>query len=89
MTGETETAIKTIHIVVEIDRNTRKTLEFGTSEVTGRQIKERAGVPLDNDLARRQGHKLDLVTNDQLITIKNGDHFIVLPPGTISKSGRS
>ena len=79
-----ETAIKTIHIFVEIDRNTQKKLEFETSEVTGRQIKEQAGVPLDNDLARRQGQKLELVTNDQPVTIKNGDHFVSLPPGTIS-----
>ena len=84
MTVDMETAVKTIQIFVEIDRNTQKKLEFGTSEVTGRQIKEAAGVSLDNDLARRQGQKLDLVTNDQPITIKNGDHFVVLPPGTIS-----
>lgn len=79
-----ETAIKTIHIFVEIDRNTKKKLEFETSETTGRQIKEAAGVPLENDLARRHGQKLDLVTNDQPIEIQNGDHFIVFPPGTIS-----
>lgn len=84
MTAATEIATKVIHIFIEIDRNTRKELEFETREVTGRQIKERAGVPLDNDLARRQGQKLDLVTNDEPVTIKNGDHFVVLPPGTIS-----
>ena len=79
-----ETATKTIHVFVEIDRHTQKKLEFDTSEVTGRLIKEQAGVPLDNDLARRQGQKLELVTNDQPVTIKNGDHFVSLPPGTIS-----
>jgi hypothetical protein len=52
--------------------------------VTGRDIKTRAGVPLENDLARRQGQKLELVTNEQTITIENGDHFVSLPPGTIS-----
>jgi hypothetical protein len=84
MTIETETEVELIHIFVEIDRKTRKKLEFSTPEVTGRQIKEQAGVPLENDLARRQGQKLDLVTNDQPITIKNGEHFVVFPPGTIS-----
>lgn len=79
-----ETAIKTIHVFIEIDRTHKEKLEFDTSEVTGRQIKEKAGVPLDDDLARRQGQKLDLVTNDQVITIKDGDHFVALPPGTIS-----
>ncbi len=74
----------TVHIFLEIDRNTKKKLEFDTDQVTGRQIKEKGGVPLENDLARRQGEKLELVTNDQTITIKNGDHFVSLPPGTIS-----
>ncbi len=79
-----ETATTTIHVFIEIDRNTQKKLEFDTAEVTGRQIKEQAGVPLDNDLARRQGQKLEQVTNDQVITIKNGDRFVSLPPGTVS-----
>lgn len=79
-----ETATKTIHVFIEIDRNHKERLEFDTSDVTGSLIKERAGVPLDNDLALRRGEKLELVTNDQPITIKNGDHFVLLPPGTIS-----
>lgn len=79
-----ETATKMIHVFIDIDRTNEKKLEFDTSEVTGRQIKEKAGVPLDDDLARKQGHKLELVTNDQVITIKDGEHFVVLPPGTIS-----
>jgi len=79
-----ETATKTIHIFVEIDRHKQKKVEFDSEQVTGQQIKTAAGVPLDNDLARRQGQKLELVTNDQTITIKNGEHFVSLPPGTIS-----
>ncbi len=78
---QTHTAV---HIFIEIDRNTQLKLEFDTDQVTGRQIKEKAGIPLDNDLARRQGQKLELVTNDQTIQIKDGDHFVSLPPGTIS-----
>ncbi len=79
-----ETAATTVHVFVEIDRHRKEKLEFDSAEVTGRQIKEKAGVPLDNDLALRHGQKLELVTNDQVITLKNGDHFISLPPGTIS-----
>ncbi len=79
-----ETATKTIHIFIEIDRHQKKKLEFETDHVTGQQIKTAAGVPLDNDLARRQGQKLELVTNEQTITIENGQHFVSLPPGTIS-----
>jgi len=79
------TLSKTIHVFVEVENNKPPVkLEFDTSEVKGQDIKVRAGVPLENDLARRQGQKLELVTNDQTITIENGDHFVSLPPGTIS-----
>ena len=76
---------RTIRILVEVGpKEPPVKLEFDTDQVTGRTIKERAGVPLDNDLARHHGQKLELVTNDQTITIANGDRFISLPPGTIS-----
>ncbi len=76
---------QTIHVFVEVDNDKPPVkLEFDTNEVKGQEIKQRAGVPLENDLARRQGQKLELVTNDQTITIENGDHFVSLPPGTIS-----
>jgi hypothetical protein len=77
-------AATTIHIFVELNKNDTRKIEFDTDHVTGLQIKERAGVPTDYDLARRQGQKLELVTNDQTIEIKNGEHFVALPPGTIS-----
>lgn len=76
---------QTIRIFVEVEVHKPPVkLQFDTSEVTGRTIKHRAGVPLDNDLARREEQKLELVTNDETITIKNGDRFVSLPPGTIS-----
>lgn len=59
-------------------------VDFDTDQVTGRQIKERAGVSLDNDLAIKREDELVLVTNDEVITIKNGEHFVDLPAGTIS-----
>ena len=73
-----------IHIFIEIDRHKQEKLEFDTTEVTGRQIKEKANVPLDDDLALRHGQKLELITNDQPVTLKDGEHFVALPPGTIS-----
>lgn len=80
---DTTTAVR-ILIFLEIDRTTRKKLEFDTDQVTGRQIKEKGGVPLEDDLARRHGDQLELITNEQVIRIKNGEHFVALPPGTIS-----
>lgn len=79
------TATSTIvHIFVELNKNDKRKIEFDTDRVTGLQIKEKAGVPSDFDLARRQGQKLELITNDQAIEIKNGEQFVALPPGTIS-----
>jgi len=74
----------TVHIFLDIDRSTKKKLEFDTDRVSGREIKLKGGVPLDYDLAKRQGDRLELVTNDEVIEIKNGEHFVALPPGTIS-----
>jgi len=73
-----------VHIFVELNKNDKRKIEFDTDRVTGLQIKEKAVVPSDFDLARRQGEKLELVTNDQTIEIKNGEQFVALPPGTIS-----
>ena len=79
-----DTHVETIHIFVQIDRHNTKKLEFPTSPVTGLAIKAAAGVAADSDLASKHADKLDLVTNDQSVEIKNGDHFVVFPPGTIS-----
>lgn len=73
-----------VHIFVEVTKTDHRKVEFQQDEVTGRQIKEAAKVPLDSDLARRVEGKLVLVTNDETITIKNGEHFVSLPAGTIS-----
>lgn len=78
------TSAKVIHIFLEIDRHTKKRLEFGTDDVTGLQIKEAGGVPPGDDLAIRRGDHLELVTNGQTIEIHDGEHFVALPPGTIS-----
>lgn len=75
---------ETIHIFVEVAKNDQRKVEFHTDKVTGLQIKEAARVPSDTDLAAKMEGKLVLVTNDETITIKDGEHFIVLPPGSIS-----
>ncbi len=74
----------TVHIFVEVTKTDKRKVEFDTDQVTGSQIKNAARVPLDSDLARRVDGQLVLVTNDETITIKNGDHFVSLPAGTIS-----
>lgn len=74
-----------IHIFVEVSKNDHRELSFDHDQVTGIEIKDAAKVPVDMDLAIRKPGGLDeLVRNDELITIKEGEHFVVLPAGTIS-----
>jgi hypothetical protein len=75
---------KTIHIVVEFSKTDQRKVEFETDRVTGSQIKAKAGIPANNDLGRRVHGKIENVADDEQIEIKNGDHFVVLPSGTIS-----
>jgi len=74
-----------IHIFVEVNGRNKR-LQFDVSPVTGRQIREAAGVPLTDDLTRLihgkpTGGNIGL---DELVDIQNGDHFIALPTGTVS-----
>jgi hypothetical protein len=80
----TQAHITTIHIFVEIDRNKQVKVEFDTDEVTGLQIKQKAGVPLDYELARVEGNRRIAVADEQVIEIKNGEHFIAVPSGNVS-----
>lgn len=80
----TTAAQKTIHIFVEVTKTDQRKVEFDRDQVTGKEIKEGAKVPLDTDLAQRVHGKLELVTNEQTVTIKTGEHFVSLPAGSIS-----
>lgn len=74
-----------VNIVVEVDGKNEH-IQFDSSPVSGRAIRERAGAPLSDDLTRLahgkpSGGNIGL---DELVEIKNGDHFIALPTGTVS-----
>ncbi len=74
-----------INIVVEVDGH-NKHIAFDTNTVTGRQIREKAGAPLSDDLVRLvhgqpTGGNIGL---DDVVEIRNGDHFLALPTGTVS-----
>lgn len=83
---EKETKVEThlIHIFVEVTKHDVRKVEFDTDTVTGAQIKTKAGVDLNTDLGRRVHGKIEYVADNQTIEIKNGEHFVVLPFGTIS-----
>ena len=74
----------TIHIFVEFGHNNTKKIEFQTDHVTGLEIRQKAGVPPEDALARREGQKLIPVSDGETLIIKNGEHFVVIPPGSVS-----
>jgi hypothetical protein len=79
---------KDIRVIVEIKRNDRREVVLQHDHVEGRQIMEKAGVPLHEHeelFAYRDG-KFHPVSNDETITIKNGEHFVVIPRGAIRYS---
>jgi len=68
-----------IVIVVEVTKDDHRKLTFREDRVTGRQIKEATGVPLDDELETMKEGKQEIINNDERITIKDGEHFVVSP----------
>jgi hypothetical protein len=84
-TAALDMAHRVITIVVEVDGR-REPVQFDSSPVTGREIRQRAGAPLTDDLTRLvhgkpSGGNIGL---DDRVEIEPGDQFIALPTGTVS-----
>src|SRR5262249_10241352 len=73
-----------VRIIVEVTKQDHRKVEFDHDQVTDREIKVAAEVPIETDLAARRDGQVALVTDDETIPIENGDDFVVLPLGTIS-----
>lgn len=74
-----------VHITVEVDGR-HVSVTFSHPPVTGREIREKAGAPLTDDLTRVEhgkgvGGNIGL---DQAVPIKDGDKFLAIPCGTVS-----
>lgn len=74
-----------IHIVVEVDGK-NKPVSFDHTPVSGDELRQKAGAPSTDDLARLvhgkpSGGNIGLTDK---VEIANGDHFIALPTGTVS-----
>ena len=52
---------------------------FDTQPVTGREIKESAKVPAGYALYRKARGGNELVPDDALVELRNGDHFFARP----------
>ncbi len=68
-----------IHVFVEVASTDHRRVDFHEHRVTGRQIKEAAKVPLDDDLESLKGGKRQPVQDDETVTITDGEHFVVVP----------
>ena len=51
-------------------------------QLAGDDIKKLAGVPADYELYLVHGNESTPIGPTQVISIKNGDHFRAIPPGT-------
>lgn len=74
-----EHAKGSIHVFVN-----RRKVEFSSAEVTGKQLLETAGFTGQGwDLLQLQGEGDPtggtIIMWDQMVTLKNGDHFRVIP----------
>ena len=58
---------------------------FDTRKVTGLEIKNKAGLPANSELYRKEGdHLSPQIGNDQTIEIHDGEEFVDFPPTTVS-----
>ncbi len=74
-----------INIVIEVNGK-NKHVQFDKPLVTGREIRDAAGTSPSDDLTRLVHGKPTggNIGPDDVVEIKNGDHFIALPTGTVS-----
>ena len=57
---------------------------FDAHRVTGRQIKETAGIPLGFALYRRARGENEPIRDDAQVELRNGDHFFARPSSSAS-----
>jgi hypothetical protein len=80
----TETKLKAIHVFVQIENQKEIEVEFTSEKVTVAQIKAAASVPPDFALAIKRDGRPQPLRDEEIIEIKNGEHFVAIPNGTVS-----
>ena len=61
-----------------------KHVTFPSDDVTGRQIKEAGGIPLNYSLYLRHPGENEPISNDEQVELHEGDHFFSRPPSNVS-----
>lgn len=59
-------------------------LTFETRNVTGLEIKTRAGLDPNSELYRKTGSHLKLISNDEKVELHEGEQFVDFPPTPVS-----
>jgi hypothetical protein len=61
-----------------------KHVTFPDDDVTGRQIKEKGGIPPSYSLYRRHPGDNEPISDDEPVELHEGDHFFSRPPSNVS-----
>jgi Multiubiquitin len=72
---------KTITVTILVNGSP---VTFDTREVTGLDIKTKAGYPSNSELYRKDGEHLTLIANDQSLEIHDKEEFVDYPPTPVS-----
>jgi hypothetical protein len=57
---------------------------FADDDVTGNQIKKKAGIPDSYSLYRRVHGENEPIADDEPVELHDGDHFFSRPPSNVS-----
>lgn len=61
-----------------------KAYTFGDDDTTGLAIKQKAGIPDNYSLYRREHGVNEPIADDEPVELKDGDHFFSRPPSNVS-----
>ena len=84
MHTQTETNKHHIKIFITVGQGAPIELVFDTERATGLEIKHRAGFGIADGLYHRMDGKVLEVTDDEIVLLKNGQHFTIVPNGRVS-----
>ena len=74
---------KTEHNSVEVVINDKRYV-FELHVRTGLEIKEKADIPANYSLYRRSPGDNEPISNDETVTLHDGEHFFSRPPSNVS-----
>ncbi len=80
----TSTHSDIIHIFVTVGQGHPMKIEFVQESASGLEIKRRAGFGEVDGLYERVQGDVAEIADDQIVHLKNGLHFVIVPNGRVS-----